>query len=78
MTIWKNGRKATFMYGENKLRHDDVQQAGNSMTFCGLQVAAASFLLLCQEIGLSPKDTMEILESEGKIESIHCRESNRA
>lgn len=78
MTIWKNGRKATFMYGENKLRHDDVQQAVNSMTFCGLQIAAASFLLMCQKLGLSPKDTMEILESEGKIESIHCRESNRA
>lgn len=43
MTIWKNGRKATFMYGENKLRHDDVQQAVNSMTFCGLQIAAAFF-----------------------------------
>ena len=77
MTIWKNGREATFMYGENQISHEDVQQAVNSMSFCGLQVTAASFLLLCQKIGLSPKDTMEILESEVKNESIYCRESHR-
>ena len=52
--------------GENKLRHGDVQQAVNSMTYQGLQLAAASFLLLCQKIGLSPKETMGILESEVK------------
>ena len=78
MTIWKNGRKATFMYSENKLRHDDVQQAVNSMTYQGLQLATASFLLLCQKIGLSPKDTMEILESEVKNEILHSGKSNRA
>lgn len=78
MAVWKNGRKMAFVYGENRLTPEQVQQAVNSMTFCGLQIAAASFLLMCQKIGLSPKDTMEILESEGKIESIHCRESNRA
>lgn len=62
MTIWKNGREATFMYSKNKLTHEEMQKAVNSMTFCGLQVVAASFLLLCQKIGLSPKETMEILE----------------
>ena len=49
MTIWKNGRKATFMYGENKLRHDDVQQAVNSMTFCGLQVCRRFFFIVVSE-----------------------------
>ncbi len=78
MTIWKNGRKATFMYGENKLRHDDVQQAVNSMTYQGLQLAAASFLLLCQKIGLSPKETMGILEIEVRNEILHSGKSNRA
>lgn len=62
MTIWKNGREVTFMYSKNKLTHEEMQKAVNSMTFCGLQVVAASFLLLCQKIGLSPKETMEILE----------------
>lgn len=66
MTIWKNGRKATFMYSKRQISHEEVQQAVNSMSFCGLQVAAASFLLLCQQIGLSPKETMEILETEVK------------
>ena len=78
MAIWLNGREKAFMYSENKLTHGEVQQAVNSMTYQGLQLAAASFLLLCQKIGLSPKETMGVLESEGKIESIHCRESNRA
>ena len=78
MTIWKNGRKPTFLYSKNKLTHDDVQEAVNSMTFCGLQVAAASFLLLCQKIGLSPKETMGILESEVKNEILHSGKSNRA
>ena len=63
MTIWKNGRKPTFLYSKNKLTHEDVQEAANSMTFCGLQIAAASFLLLCQKIGLSPIETMKMLET---------------
>lgn len=66
MTIWENGRKATFMYSKRQISHEEVQQAVNSMSFCGLQVATASFLLLCQQIGLSPKETMEILETEVK------------
>ena len=78
MAIWLNGRKKAFMYSENKLTHDNVQQAVNSMTYQGLQLAAASFLLLCQKIGLSPKDTMEILESEVKNEILHSGKSNRA
>ncbi len=78
MAIWLNGREKAFMYSENKLTHDDVQQAVNSMTYQGLQLAAASFLLLCQKIGLSPKDTMEILESEVKNEILHSGKSNRA
>ncbi|MBQ9623244.1 MAG: hypothetical protein IJP90_03230 [Treponema sp.] len=78
MAIWLNGREKAFMYSENKLTHDNVQQAVNSMTYQGLQLAAASFLLLCQKIGLSPKDTMEILESEVKNEILHSGKSNRA
>ena len=78
MAIWLNGREKAFMYSENKLTHDDVQQAVNSMTYQGLQLAAASFLLLCQKIGLSPKDTMEILESEVKNEILHSGKSNRS
>ena len=78
MAIWLNGREKAFMYSENKLTHDDVQQAVNSMTYQGLQLAAASFLLLCQKIGLSPKDMMEILESEVKNEILHSWKSNRA
>ena len=78
MAIWLNGREKAFMYSENKLTHDDVQQAVNSMTYQGLQLAAASFLLPCQKIGLSPKETMGILESEVKNEILHSRESNRA
>ncbi len=78
MAIWLNGREKAFMYSENKLTHDNVQQAVNSMTYQGLQLAAASFLLLCQKIGLTPKDTMEILESEVKNEILHSGKSNRA
>lgn len=78
MAIWLNGREKAFMYSENKLTHDNVQQAVNSMTYQGLQLAAASFLLLCQKIGLSPKDTMEILESKVKNEILHSGKSNRA
>ena len=78
MAIWLNAREKAFMYSENKLTHDNVQQAVNSMTYQGLQLAAASFLLLCQKIGLSPKDTMEILESEVKNEILHSGKSNRA
>ena len=78
MAIWLNGREKAFMYSENKLTHNDVQQAVNSMTYQGLQLAAASFLLLCQKIGLSPKDTMEILESEVKNEILHSGKSNRS
>ena len=78
MAIWLNGREKAFMYSENKLTHDNVQQAVNSMTYQGLQLAAASFLLLCQKIGLSPKGTMEILESEVKNEILHSGKSNRA
>lgn len=63
MTICKNGRRTTYMYSEKQSSHEDVQQAVNNMSFCGLQIAAASFLLLCQKIGLSPKETMEILEN---------------
>lgn len=77
MTIWLNGREKAFMYSKNKLKPGEVQEAVNSMTYQGLQVAAASFLVLCQKIGLTPKETMEILESESKNESIHCRENNR-
>lgn len=78
MAIWLNGREKAFMYGKNKITHEQVQQAVNSMTYQGLQVAAASFLLLCQSIGLSPKDTMGILENDIKNESLHCGKSNRA
>ena len=78
MAIWLNGREKAFMYSENKLTHREVQQAVNSMTYQGLQLVAASFLLLCQKIGLSPKDTMEILESEVKNEILHSGKSNRA
>lgn len=66
MAVWKNGRKMTFVYGENRLTPEQVQQAVNSMSYCGLQVAAASFFLLCDKIGLSPKQAAEILESEAK------------
>ena len=66
MAIWLNGREKAFMYGKNKITHEQVQQAVNSMTFCGLQTAAASFLLLCQKIGIAPNEAAEILESEGK------------
>ena len=63
MAIWLNGREKAFMYSENKLTHDNVQQAVNSMTYQGLQLAVASFLLLCQKIGLSPIETMKMLET---------------
>lgn len=66
MAVWKNGRNMDFLHGKNKLTHGDVQTAVNSMTFCGLQTAAASFFLLCQKIGIPPKETAEILENEGK------------
>ena len=78
MAIWLNGREKAFMYSENKITHDNVQQAVNSMTYQGLQLAAASFLLLCQKIGLSPKETMGVLESEAKNEILHSGKSNRA
>lgn len=78
MAIWLNGREKAFMYSENKLTHREVQQAVNSMTYQGLQLAAASFLLLCQKIGLSPKETMGVLESEVKNEILHSGKSNRA
>ncbi|MBR4322720.1 hypothetical protein [Treponema sp.] len=77
MAILLNSQEKAFMYGENKLRQDDVQQAVNSMTYQDLKQAAASFLLLCQKIGLSPKETMGILESEVKNENLHCGKSNR-
>lgn len=64
MAVWKNGRDMTFVYGENRLTLKQVQQAINSMTYCGLQTAAASFLLLCQKLGLTPRQAAEILESE--------------
>lgn len=66
MAVWKNGRDMDFLHGENKLTHEQVQTAVNSMTFCGLQTAAASFLLLCQKIGIAPNEAAEILESGGK------------
>ena len=66
MAVWKNGRDMAFVYGENRLTPQQVQQAANSMTYCGLQTAAASFLLLCQNIGLTPRQTAEILESEAQ------------
>ncbi len=66
MAIWLNGRKKAFMYGKNKLTPEQVRQAVNSMTYQGLQVATASFLLQCQKIGFSPKETMGILENEEK------------
>ncbi len=64
MAIWLNGRKKSFMYGEKRLTHEEVQEAVNSMTYNGLQVAAASFLLLAQKIGLEPCEIIKILESE--------------
>ena len=39
------------MYSENKLTHDDVQQAVNSMTYQCLQIATSPFYLLCLNIG---------------------------
>ena len=63
MAIWLNGREKAFMYSENKLTHEYVHEAVNSMTYQGLQLAAASFLLLCQKIGLSPIETMKMLET---------------
>ena len=77
MAIWMNGREKAFMYSENKLTHREVQQAVNIMTYQGLQLAAASFVLLCQKIGLSPKETMGVLESEVKKEILHSGKSNR-
>ena len=62
MAVWKNGRDMTFVYGENRLTPEQVQQAVNSMTYCGLQTAAASFLLLCQQLGFSPGKAAWILE----------------
>ncbi len=63
MAIWKNGRDMSFVRGEDRLTPEQVQQAVDSMTYCGLQTAAASFLLFCQKLGLTPKETAEILES---------------
>lgn len=63
MAVWKNGRNMAFVYGENRLTPGQVQQAVNSMSYCGLQTAAASFLLLCQKLGLTPRQTAGILES---------------
>ena len=63
MAIWLNGREKAFMYSENKLTHEYVHEAVNSMTYQGLQLAAASVLLLCQKIGLSPIETMKMLET---------------
>lgn len=54
MAVWKNGRNMAFIHGEARLTPQQVQQAVNSMTYCGLQAAAASFLLLCQKTGLTP------------------------
>lgn len=64
MAVWKNGRNMAFIHSEARLTPQQVQQAVNSMTYCGLQAAAASFLLLCQKPGLTPGQTAEILESE--------------
>lgn len=66
MAVWKNGRDMTFVYGENRLTLEQVQQAVNSMTYCGLQTAAASFSLLCKKIGLTSKQSAEILEREAQ------------
>lgn len=63
MAVWKNGRNMAFVYGENRLTPEQVQQAVNSMSYCGLQTAAASFSLLCQKLGLTPRQTAGILES---------------
>ena len=46
MAIWLNGREKAFMYNENKLTHENVQQVVNSMTYQDLHIAIAPFYLL--------------------------------
>ena len=41
-----------------------VQSTVNNMSLKRLQIAAASFLLLCQKLQLSTAEVAEILESE--------------
>lgn len=43
MVVWKNGRNTAFVYGEYRLTPGQARQAVNSMSYCGLQTAAASF-----------------------------------
>ncbi len=64
--IWKNGCTQSFMYGTEKLTPLQVQKAVNNMSYTGLQISAASLLLLAQKAGFSPKEIMTILDGDDK------------
>lgn len=64
MTLWLDGMKPPVMDSEeNKvLTHDDVTRAVNSMTYEGLQICAAGYLLMMQGCGWSPRQISESVE----------------
>ena len=77
MAVWRDGGEMSYLYGENGLTPEQAQQAVNSLTYDGLQIAAASFFLIAQKVGLSPRQAAEILESGETDESLHNGENNR-
>ena len=77
MAVWRDGGEMSYLYGENGLTPEQAQQAVNSLTYDGLQIAAASFFLIAQKVGLSPRQAAEILESGETDESLHSGENNR-
>lgn len=70
MQLWLNGRKPAYMDSveKNSLTHDNVAQAVNSMTYQGLQVCAAGYLMAMQRCGWSPKEIAEAVEGLEEVQ----------
>lgn len=69
MQLWLNGRKPAYMDSveKNSLTNDNVTQAVNSMTYQGLQMCAAGYLLAMQKVGWSPREISDAVESLEEI-----------
>lgn len=71
MQLWLNGRKPPYMEsGEpGSLTQDHIAHAVNSMTYQGLQMCAAGYLLAMQKVGWSPREISDAVESLEEIDN---------
>lgn len=62
--VWLNNRKPPFMESEEKgvLTSEHIEYAVKQMSYTGLQLCAAGYLLCMSKLNLSPKEICRYME----------------